>query len=56
MTFAWPWMFALLPLPWLVWRFMPPAAPGAALRLPQRIALARTPAAKGSLRRLSLSS
>lgn len=41
MTFAWPWMFALLPLPWLAWKFLPPAAPGVALRLPQRIALAR---------------
>lgn len=42
MTFAWPWMFLLLPLPWLVWKFLPPAAPGAALRLPQRVALAST--------------
>jgi len=50
MSFAWPWMFALLPLPWLVWRFMPSATPGAALRLPQHVALARSPAAKGSLR------
>ncbi len=23
---AWPWIFLLLPLPWLVWRFAPPAA------------------------------
>lgn len=23
--FAWPWMMLLLPFPWLVWRFMPPA-------------------------------
>ena len=23
---AWPWIFILLPLPWLVWRFVPPAA------------------------------
>ena len=23
---AWPWIFLLLPLPWLVWRFLPPAA------------------------------
>jgi Ca-activated chloride channel family protein len=42
MTFAWPWMFLLLPLPWLVWKFLPPAAPGAALHLPQRVALAST--------------
>lgn len=39
MTFAWPWMFLLLPLPWLVWKFLPPAAPGAALRLPQPVLL-----------------
>ncbi|MGH8182258.1 MAG: VWA domain-containing protein [Rhodanobacteraceae bacterium] len=39
MTFAWPWMLLLLPLPWLAWRFLPPAAPGAALRLPQPVAL-----------------
>lgn len=39
MTFAWPWMFALLPLPWLVWRLLPRAAPLAALRLPQAVAL-----------------
>ncbi|MDP1559110.1 MAG: VWA domain-containing protein [Nitrosomonas sp.] len=24
--FAWPWMFLLLPLPWLCWRFLPPAS------------------------------
>lgn len=40
MTFAWPWMFLLLPLPWLAWKFLPPAAPGAALRLPQPVTLA----------------
>lgn len=39
MMFAWPWMFVLLPLPWLMWKLLPPAAPGAALRLPQRISL-----------------
>ncbi|MDE2497026.1 MAG: BatB protein, partial [Xanthomonadaceae bacterium] len=39
MTFAWPWMFLLLPLPWLAWKFLPPAAPGAALRLPQPVTL-----------------
>jgi Ca-activated chloride channel family protein len=33
-------MFVLLPLPWLAWKLLPPAAPGAALRLPQRVALA----------------
>ncbi|MGH8191666.1 MAG: VWA domain-containing protein [Rhodanobacteraceae bacterium] len=40
MTFAWPWMFLLLPLPWLAWKLLPPAAPGAALHLPQRVDLA----------------
>ncbi|GGA09302.1 VWA domain-containing protein [Dyella caseinilytica] len=32
--FAWPWVFALLPLPWLVWRAWKPVSPGQALRLP----------------------
>lgn len=32
--FAWPWMFLLLPLPWLVTRWLPAVAPGTALRLP----------------------
>jgi Ca-activated chloride channel family protein len=32
--FAWPWVFLLLPLPWLVWRALKPASPGQALRLP----------------------
>jgi Ca-activated chloride channel family protein len=33
--FAWPWVFVLLPLPWLLWRWLRPAAPGQALHLPQ---------------------
>jgi Ca-activated chloride channel family protein len=32
-------MFALLPLPWLARWFVPPAAPGAALRLPPHVVL-----------------
>ncbi|GLQ90508.1 VWA domain-containing protein [Dyella flagellata] len=32
--FAWPWVFALLPLPWLVWRILGSVTPGQALRLP----------------------
>jgi Ca-activated chloride channel family protein len=32
--FAWPWVFALLPLPWLIWRAVKPASPGQVLRLP----------------------
>jgi Ca-activated chloride channel family protein len=41
--FAWPWLFLLLPLPWLMRRALPPTTPGQALRLPQpglRLALA----------------
>ena len=33
--FAWPWLFLLLPLPWLLRRVLPPATPGQALHLPQ---------------------
>ncbi|KZC41700.1 UNVERIFIED_ORG: BatB protein, partial [Rhodanobacter sp. FW104-R5] len=33
--FAWPWVIVLLPLPWLLRRWLRPAAPGQALRLPQ---------------------
>jgi Ca-activated chloride channel homolog len=32
--FAWPWVFVLLPLPWLAWHMLKPASPGQALRLP----------------------
>ncbi|WP_049622464.1 VWA domain-containing protein [Frateuria defendens] len=32
--FAWPWLWVLLPLPWLLRRWLPPAAPGEALYLP----------------------
>lgn len=47
--FAWPWLFALLPLPWLIGRFLPPARPpGEALFLPFAAALGgtATPAAR----------
>lgn len=33
--FAWPWIVVLLPLPWLLRRWLRPAAPGQALHLPQ---------------------
>jgi Ca-activated chloride channel family protein len=33
--FVWPWVAVLLPLPWLLRRWMRPAAPGQALHLPQ---------------------
>jgi Ca-activated chloride channel family protein len=32
--FAWPWVGLLLPLPWLLWRWVRPASPGQALHLP----------------------
>lgn len=32
--FAWPWVFVLLPLPWLCWRWLPVAQPTQALQLP----------------------
>lgn len=34
MSFAWPWCFLLLPLPWLVRRWLAPAGPAVLLRLP----------------------
>lgn len=34
--FAWPWMFALLPLPLLAWWLLPPAS-ASAMRLPHRV-------------------
>jgi Ca-activated chloride channel family protein len=33
--FAWPWLIVLLPLPWLLRRWLRPASPGQALHLPQ---------------------
>ena len=38
--FAWPWMFALLPLPLAAWWLLPPA-PVAAMRLPHRMTATR---------------
>jgi Ca-activated chloride channel family protein len=49
-TFAWPWIVLLLPLPWLLWRWLRPVAPGQALHLPQpglRLAQASAPSARG---------
>ena len=42
MSFAWPWFFVLLPLPWLLRRLLAPTAAGAVLRVPQ------LPGAKGA--------
>jgi len=41
--FAWPWIFLMLPLPWLIRTFLPPAEParGAALKVPFLRELAR---------------
>lgn len=50
MTFAWPWMLLLLPLPWLVRRLLRPAAPGAALRLVQPVELPETRTGGGVMR------
>ena len=35
MSFAWPWVFLLLPLPWLLRGLLAPSEGGAALRVPQ---------------------
>lgn len=40
MTFAWPWCFLILPLPWLLRRLLPPAERGQALRVPSLPAMA----------------
>ena len=48
--FAWPWMIVLLPLPWLVRRWLSAAAPGQALHLPQpglQLVAATGPATRG---------
>jgi Ca-activated chloride channel family protein len=34
MSLTWPWLLLALPLPWLAWRWLPPAHAGAALRVP----------------------
>jgi len=52
-TFAWVWMFALLPLPLLAWWLLP-AAPAAAMRLPHRIASTRGRARNANRRRLAV--
>lgn len=50
--FAWPWMFATLPLPWLVARLLPPARQGgAALRLPHVQLFGDADAASSKVRR-----
>jgi Ca-activated chloride channel family protein len=50
-TFAWPWIVVLLPLPWLLWRWLRPVAPVQALHLPQpgmRLAQASARSARGA--------
>lgn len=49
--FAWPWVIVLLPLPWLLHRWLRPTAPGQALHLPQpglRLSALRAGAARQS--------
>lgn len=47
--FAWPWMIVLLPLPWLLRRWLRPAAPAQGLHLPQPgIHLATVTAQRGA--------
>ncbi|RAP59606.1 VWA domain-containing protein [Oleiagrimonas sp. MCCC 1A03011] len=51
--FVWPWLFVLLPLPWVLRRWLPAQAPVRALRLPHRAlppSLAQTNDARASLR------
>jgi Ca-activated chloride channel homolog len=43
-------MFVLLPLPWLAWKFLPPASPGAALRMPQHVSLLQKSAHRAASR------
>ncbi len=46
--FVWPWVFLALPLPWLLWRFLPEASPGQLLQLPHSIRLAHSGHSGGS--------
>lgn len=49
--FAWPWLALLLPLPWLLYRWLRPAAPGEALHLPHaglQLASIARPSPRGS--------
>lgn len=48
LTFVWPWMFLLLPLPWLAYRVLPARVPTRALHLPHRgVQLSEGGSAKG---------
>jgi Ca-activated chloride channel family protein len=47
MSFAWPWCFLALPLPWLLRRLLTPADTGAALRVPQLPAVIQSGSAPG---------
>jgi len=54
---AWPWVFVLLPLPWLLRRWLAPAAPGQALHLPHpglRLAAVAERAPRGRMLGLAL--
>ncbi len=52
MSFAWPWMLLLLPLPWLAWQLLPPARRDAPLQVPSLVpfdALAASSARPGRI-------
>lgn len=50
MSFLWPWLLTLLPLPWLVRRWLPPAGSNTALRVPSLEAFAGTGASAPAAR------
>ncbi len=52
-SLAWPWLLLALPLPWLVWRFLPPAPSGSgqALRVPFYATLSSLATGGGDARR-----
>lgn len=46
----WPWVFVLLPLPWIIWRWLPEACAATSLKLPyQRLTLPQGHAHRGRL-------
>lgn len=53
LSFEWPWLFFILPIPWLIWRFMRPAETGqeAALYVPFYNELATTHKSELSVKR-----
>lgn len=53
---AYPWLFALLPLPWLAWKFLPPHRQArVALQVPFGIRIQAAMAGNGAIRRVTTS-